>query len=605
MSSNELSRRRLLRGVTVGAAGTGLVGTASGRSTNSGRSTKWIVGLRSDVDFTAAERAATAIDRELEFGRFGKVFVGQIPDQAIETLRRHPHVRYVEKDQPAQALGQTTPWGIERVDADVVHDEGETGLNSEISIIDTGIELDHESLAENIEGGAAFGTTCSDCIEPYGDDNGHGTHCAGTAGAADNDVGVVGVATEPDLYSVKVLDSTGGGSFSDIAAGIEWAADQGHDVASLSLGGSSGTTSLREAVQYADSQGTLVVAAAGNDGCCDTVGYPAAYDEAVAVSATTDTDEIASFSSRGPEVDIAAPGADVLSTYLDDSYDTLSGTSMACPHVAGTAAHLMADGFTNHETRWVLQETAEDIDLDPNDQGHGLLDAATAILEDHNPGEWLYVTTDSATDVSDTTATLNGTIENLGTEDGVEVFFEWGESGAGFPNQTPPETISSPSEVEETISGLDMGTEYEYRVVAAGSEQEDSGMVQSFTTDDDSSCFMTTATAGHGPTLDSLRRFRDESMAATPIGRALIGLYHRVSPPVASTMELYPASRSAHITRSLVKYCGLLADRHADTDASSRQLALAVLLTLLYIVGLLIATAGHLQIRLREICRGK
>lgn len=260
MSEHNVSRRRLLRGTAAGATATGVVHTAAAQ----GPPERKIIGLTADAPPGLARQSAEEIHHELDFDRIGKAIVGNFPEEAIDGLENNPNVRYVEDDQRATAL-QTTPWGVDRVGGDLVHDAGETGSGGSIAIVDTGVQVDHESL--DVAGGEAFGTTCTTCQEPYGDDNGHGTHCAGTAVAPDNETGVVGVSLQSELYAVKVLDSQGGGDFGDVAAGVEWAADQGIDVVSLSLGGSIPVQALEDACQYAVDQGSLVVAAAGNDGC--------------------------------------------------------------------------------------------------------------------------------------------------------------------------------------------------------------------------------------------------------------------------------------------------------------------------------------------------
>ncbi|TYL39993.1 serine protease [Natronococcus pandeyae] len=372
----------------------GLVGTAGVASGNEGSgsdSEPYIVGTVDRGGRDEARRRADEVRHVLNFGGIGWAVAGEFSEEARENLQRRNDVRYVEEDGEMEAIGHSTdedggdpseeqvlPWGIDRVDAEVAHHEGETGGGSSVAIIDTGIDPEHETL-DVVDGKAFVSCIGLGCEEDWDDDQGHGTHCAGTANALDNDVGVVGVSTEADLYAVKVLDTLGSGSMSDVAAGIEWTADQGIDVGSLSLGGGDSET-LEDACEYAQQEGTLLVAAAGNDGPDeDSVSYPAAYDECLAVSATTEDDDIASFSSRGEEVELAAPGADVLSSLPGDDYERWDGTSMACPHVSGAAAQLMEDGYTNEEAREQLNETAEDIGLAETEQGNGLLDVAAAL----------------------------------------------------------------------------------------------------------------------------------------------------------------------------------------------------------------------------------
>jgi subtilisin len=567
-----------------------------------GKSERKIVGLTADAGFHVATERGEEIDRELDFGSIGKAVAGTFPDTAVAAFEADPKVRYVEEDGRVHALGQTTPWGVDRVDADVVHEEGHTGEGAHVAIVDTGIDGDHPDLQANVGEGKAF-ATCSDgdCTHDWTDDNGHGTHCAGIADGVDNEEGVVGVSTGATLHAVKVLSGDGGGSFSDVAAGVEYVADQGWDVASLSLGGSSGSSTIRDACQYASQNGVLVVAAAGNDGpCSDCVGYPAAYDEVMAVSSTTSEDGLSEFSSTGPEVEIAAPGSDIYSTYEGGDYKSLSGTSMACPHVSGAAGQLMAEGLSNSEARQRLTETAEDVGLGSNESGNGLLDVQAAVTGDDG-GSKLSVATDSATSVETETATLNGTLSDLGGAESVEVSFEWGEAGGSLPNETGTRTLSSSGSFSADVSGLSEGTDYEFRAVAAtGDGTTDTGATKSFTTDDGEDCYVTTATAGEGHTLDSLRRFRDESMAATPVGRSMIQLYYAISPPVARTLERHPDSHTAEACRRIVDASASLSDAQDETDSTIESASLAVLLTLLYSLGILVGAGGHAGIGLRE-----
>ena len=372
----DFTRREALKltGSTVGVVG--MTGVAAGRQSSSDSSSetkKMNVGYSAPSGRRAAQNQSSQTYRTFNFD----TLTVEISPNAARGLRQRDDIRYVEEDIEMHALAQTLPWGIDRVDAEVAHSNDETGSGADIAIIDTGIDKGHPDLDANLGKGRSFllGTESS----AWNDDNGHGSHCAGIADALDNSQGVVGVSTEATLHAAKVLTAAGSGSTSDVAKGIEWTADQGYDVGSLSLGGGASST-LKDACNYAYNNGVLLSAAAGNSGpCTDCVGYPAAYQECVAVSATTKNDNLADFSSTGPEVELAAPGKDIYSTYLEGTYNTLSGTSMACPHVSGAGGQLMANGYTNKEARQHLKDTAEDIGLASNEQGAGLLDVATAL----------------------------------------------------------------------------------------------------------------------------------------------------------------------------------------------------------------------------------
>jgi len=190
---------------------------------------------------------------------------------------------------------------------------------------------DVTDLAANIAGGY----NALDPGQPPEDDNGHGTHVAGIIAAAANGTGVVGVAPQVSLYAVKVLDGRGEGYYSDIIKGIQWCMENGIQVINLSLGGYADVPALHDAVAQAARQGIVIAAAAGNDGPGgSSVEYPAKYPEVIAVSAVDASRRITDYSSRGPEVELAAPGDDILSTFTSSAYGTLSGTSAAVPHVA-------------------------------------------------------------------------------------------------------------------------------------------------------------------------------------------------------------------------------------------------------------------------------
>jgi subtilisin len=403
-NDRRVSRRQALKVAGSAVVGASAAGLASGSPAEKVEVNIGYTGVRGQA---AAEKAADAVSRRFGFD----AITAEVPQKAIEGLQNNPNIRYIEENGTMSAIdpidstggppgscdpwpdcknsdggdggdtSQSLEWGVDRVDAEVAHANGSTGAGADVAILDTGIDADHPDLQANLGSGTAY-AKCKggSCNADWDDDNDHGTHCAGIAGADDNTEGVVGVSTEATLHAVKVLDSQGSGSFSDIAAGVEYVADQGWDVASMSLGGSSGSAALQDAVQYAASKGVFLVAAAGNSGpCSDCVGYPAAYSEVVAVGSTTVDDSLSSFSSTGPEVEIAAPGSDIRSTVPGGSYDTFSGTSMACPHVAGAAGQLMAGGSSASQVRNTLTSSAEDIGLAGNESGSGLLDVASAL----------------------------------------------------------------------------------------------------------------------------------------------------------------------------------------------------------------------------------
>ena len=297
----------------------------------------------------------------------------QVSASVAMQMRKHPEIDAVEIDHVASAYGpgngggpggggpggggpggggggggggsasQSTPAGITRVGGTT------TASGVVVAIIDSGIDLDHPDLAGNIVGDVNFVKNGSG-----NDDNGHGSHCAGTVAAIDNTEGVVGVVNNASLLAVKSLDRRGNGSYSDIISGINWAAANGADIISMSLGGSASTSGLQSACSNAASS-SLLVAAAGNDGDCDLstneINYPAYYNSVVSVGATstesTSYDALMCFSSSNPDVELSAPGYNVNSCWKGGSYKISDGTSMACPHVAGCAAALWSGSPNN------------------------------------------------------------------------------------------------------------------------------------------------------------------------------------------------------------------------------------------------------------------
>ena len=297
------------------------------------------------------------IDEETVLNYYNTVFqgfVGKLTLDQVNNLRTDSRIAYIEQDQfvalaPPPGKGpnrggdddggsdptQTTPWGITRVGGPV------DGTGKTVWVLDSGVDLDHPDLNVDVARSRTFFTSGKDS-KSADDGNGHGTHVAGTIGALDNNIGVVGVAPNATIVAVKVLDSRGGGSISSVVGGIDYvAANAGNgDVANMSLGGGA-SQALDDAVLAAAQSGVLFALAAGNESTDAATKSPARvnHPNVYTVSATDINDGFASFSNFGnPPVDYAAPGVGILSTYKSGGYATLNGTSMASPHVAGILA---------------------------------------------------------------------------------------------------------------------------------------------------------------------------------------------------------------------------------------------------------------------------
>jgi subtilisin len=308
-----------------------------------------------------------------------------LPEASVAGLSRNPNVTVIEPDGMFYAINYQTEldntWGVKRIGAGEVHvhEGGNLGAGIKVAVIDSGIDDSHPDL--NTVGGYDFVNNDDDPM----DDNGHGTHVAGTVAALRNGTGVVGVAPEADLYAYKVLNASGGGSYSNVIAALERAVNDKVNITNNSYGSSGDPGSLvKAAFDNSAAAGILHVAAAGNSGnppgSGDNVGYPARWDSVVAVAATGTNDKRASWSSTGPAVEISAPGVNIRSTLMGGGYGNMSGTSMASPHVAGVAALVMASGITNAgDVRAVMNSTAIDLG-NPNHYGHGLVDAFSAVL---------------------------------------------------------------------------------------------------------------------------------------------------------------------------------------------------------------------------------
>lgn len=376
----------------------------------------YIVVLKDDVKDSKAVAASMAKGSGLKVGltysHALKGFSAAIPEHALEKINKDPRVKFIEQDTVVHAfnpglnfqliapsfhvpVGQTIPTGVDRIDADLTTAGTIDGykVDSDIAIIDTGIDRNHPDL------NVVRGVTCFGAGFPGGhDDNGHGTHVAGTAAALDNDIGVVGVAPGAKLWAVKVLNLFGSGSLSCVIAGVDFVTANSDEieVANMSLGGKFTSQALDEAISNSVNAGVTYAVAAGNSGEDASNFSPANHPDVITVSAIADSDGMcgslgaststgdeddtfASFSNFGGPVDIAAPGVDIRSTFSSGTYVTLSGTSMATPHVSGAAALLLEqpqnNGLSPFEIKSILtqagiqQTKACDINMSNGDGG--------------------------------------------------------------------------------------------------------------------------------------------------------------------------------------------------------------------------------------------
>ena len=275
-------------------------------------------------------------------------------DEVLETIMQNPNVDYIQPDVKVKVFAQSLPTGVNRIDGDLSatkSGDGSGSVNADIAILDTGIDLNHPDL--NVYKQITFVPGTSNA----NDDDGHGTAVAGVAAAKDNSQGIVGVAPGARLWAIKVLDSNGMGSSSDIIKGIDYATEHANeiDVVNLSFGAVGKNDALHNAIIRSVEAGVTYAAAAGNEGMDASNVFPASYPEVIAVSAIVDTDgkcggisptrttagkddTLASFSNYGPVVDLAAPGVLVKTTTIGDSYMSFSGTSAATAHVTGAVA---------------------------------------------------------------------------------------------------------------------------------------------------------------------------------------------------------------------------------------------------------------------------
>ena len=370
-----------------------------------------------DVDGLAAEHGrAYGANVSALYHSALKGYAATISQARIGDIRRDPRVAFVSEDRDVQAVAQTLPSGVDRIDGELSSHAGLNSWTIAVAVIDTG-SGPHGDL--NIAGGKNCQTGNS-----FSDGNGHGTHVAGTIGAISNTAGVVGVAPGIPIYSVRVLDNRGSGRWSNVICGIDWVtANAGSlhiKVANMSLGGGGsddgncGNTNgdaLHKAVCSSVAAGVTYAVAAGNDNV-DLSGFvPAAYNEVLAVTAVADfngqpgggaaatcradvDDTAADFSNfaapGGPDEGhtIAAPGVCINSTWKGGGYNIISGTSMASPHAAGTAALCIATGKCSGVPSAVIAKLRFDASVQPS--GYGFADDPNSVIGDRYSGYLIY-----------------------------------------------------------------------------------------------------------------------------------------------------------------------------------------------------------------------
>jgi subtilisin family serine protease len=338
---------------------------------------------RTDPTKMASEHAQSHGARMMHIYRHAlSGYAAHLSAEAVAEIAADPRVAFVQPDGVASTMAQSQPTGIDRVDADLSPTAGLDGVDTQVdvdvAVLDTGVDLQHPDL--NI----SRRKDCSTRERGVDDGSGHGTHVAGIISARDNNIGVVGVAPGARIWPIKVLGASGSGTWSDVICGIDYVTGNASkiEVANMSLGGSGldkpcgGTEpdALHEAICASVAAGVTYVVAAGNLGADAYRTVPASYDEVITVSALADfdgkpggaggptcafetDDTFVQFSNHGVDIDLIAPGLCILSTWTNGGYNTLSGTSMASPHVAGGAALYLANhpGASPAEVKAALQ----------------------------------------------------------------------------------------------------------------------------------------------------------------------------------------------------------------------------------------------------------
>lgn len=314
---------------------------------------KYIIKMSSGMKTAAMSNTMSTLSTAADFTYKSSAFngfAGSLTADELEAMQNDPDVEYIEQDAifSISEVQEGAPWGISRLSSqepggNTYTYDSSAGEGTCAYIIDTGIEADHPDFEGRAEFLENFTTDGKDT-----DGHGHGTHVAGTIGSK-----TYGVAKKTKLFGVKVLDSSGDGTTSAVLAGMGFVGSNSAEqdcpngvVVNMSLGGSK-SQSINSAAAAIVGAGLFLAVAAGNEAVDASNSSPASEESVCTVGATTSVDSLASYSNFGPIVDILAPGSSILSTWIGNSTNTISGTSMATPHIAGLAAYLLGMGATS------------------------------------------------------------------------------------------------------------------------------------------------------------------------------------------------------------------------------------------------------------------
>jgi serine protease len=368
---------------------------------NQGQYDSIVIDFKETLGETELNQKLSSIEREFNqkialnsiFSIEDRIYTFKGDKKTLDRLRQElkSDIEYIEPNYLYYALetpndpDYSKQWNFRNINLEQAWDDTK-GEGITVAVIDTGVSSVPDLAETKLVEGYDFVNDRKDAS----DDQGHGTHVAGTiAQSTNNNYGVAGIAYKSQIMPIKVLSASGGGTISDIAEGIKFAADNGAKVINMSLGGGGDSQLMREAIDYADSKGTVIIAAAGNNNQ-NSSSYPARYPKVLSVAAIDSSGNKAPYSNFGAGVDISAPGGSETGKILQNTIDPRTGesifvgyqgTSMAAPHVAGVAALIASVDDTNPETiRNILQQSARKISEDPlNHYGSGQLDAGAAV----------------------------------------------------------------------------------------------------------------------------------------------------------------------------------------------------------------------------------